>query len=233
MIGTFLSKIFEKLPEIPIKNNLRYFLAFNRLIPDFVSELSPVKGYEMYYKLKEGDFVVDVGAYPGDYAVYASRKIGKNGKIICFEPDPRNRRILRRNLEREKFNNFIIVPKGLWNENTKLNLENSDGLHSYLSSNSGEKIDVVKLDDELNMLGINKIDVLKMDIEGAEIEAIQGAIKTLRNNDVNVKIASYHVVNGKTTSVFLENFLRKIGYEAKSDFKKHLTTFGWKRQAKI
>jgi FkbM family methyltransferase len=228
-IGNILANVFEKIPEWSIKNDLRYFLAFNRLVPKFVQDLSPVKGYEMYCHLKEGDVVVDAGAYPGDYAVFASRKIGRKGKIICFEPDARNRAILKKNMENEGLNNFIIVPKGLWDKNTKLKMKISDGLHTELSRTEGtQDIEVVNLDDELKKIGIKKIDVLKMDIEGAEIEAIQGAVKTLKNNSVKIIIASYHIVNGETTSHFMEKFLGKIGYKTITYYPKHLTTYGWK-----
>ena len=228
-IGSLLAKLFEKFPEWAIKNDIRYFLAFNRFIPSFISNLSPVKGYELYYQLKEGDIVVDAGAYPGDYAVFASRKVGKAGKVICFEPDSKNREILRKNLAYEKLNNVIIIPKGLWNKNTTLRFKGTDGLHSSLLSNEGEgEIEVVRLDDELKKLGVKKIDVLKMDIEGAEIQAIEGCKETLMKNNVNVAIASYHIVDGKRTSYFLEDFLSKLNYNVKSDFSKHLTTYAWK-----
>ena len=229
IIGSLLAKLFEKIPEWAIKNDIRYFLAFNKFIPAFISDLSPVKGYEMYYQLKKGDIVVDAGAYPGDYAVFASRKIGKTGKVICFEPDSKNSDILRKNLEILDMNNFIIIPKGLWNKNTTLKFKGTDGLHSSLMSNEGDNnIDVVKLDDEFKRLEIKKIDVLKMDIEGAEIQAIEGCKETLKKNKVNIAIASYHIIDGKRTSYFLENFLSKLGYNVKSDFPKHLTTYAWK-----
>jgi len=228
-IGKIVSVTFEKMPEWPIKNDIRYFLSFSPLVPKYLSDMSPVKGYELYYHLKEGDVVVDAGAYPGDYAVFAARKVGRKGKVICFEPDARNRKILYRNMEREELDNFIIVPKGLWNKNTTLKIKNSDGLHTELSEEIGDsEIDVCTLDSELAKLEIKHIDVLKMDIEGAEVEAIQGAVKTLKNNSAHVMIASYHIINGQTTSFFLEKFLKSIGYQAKSDFKKHLTTYGWK-----
>jgi FkbM family methyltransferase len=235
-LGSLLAYVFEKIPEWSIKNDLRYFLAFNKLVPNFVKSISPVAGYEMYYHLKEGDVVVDAGAYPGDYAVFASRKVGNSGKVICFEPDPKNRKMLRKNLEAERRNNFIIVPKGLWNKDTTLKLKSSDGLHSNLSKETGQTlIDVAKLDNELKKLKIKKIDVLKMDIEGAEIEAIAGCRSTLKKNKVHVAIASYHIVDGKTTSHFLENYLSKLGYNVKSDFPKHLTTYAWKpaRESKL
>mgnify|MGYP001617518630 CR=1 FL=1 len=228
-IGYLLSKAFEKIPEWPVKNDLRYFLAFNKLMPNFISDISPVKGYELNRKLKPGDIVVDAGAYPGDYAVFASRKVGESGKVICFEPDVKNIKILKKNLEKEGRSNFIILPKGLWNKNTKLKIKTSDGLHTTLSKTTGEQeIEVARLDDELKKLAISRIDVLKMDIEGAEIEAIQGAKETLKKSNCYVAIASYHIVNGKTTSHFLEKYLKNLSYHSHSAFPKHLTTYGWK-----
>ncbi|MBX4196783.1 FkbM family methyltransferase [Candidatus Pacearchaeota archaeon] len=228
-LGSLLSKAFEKFPEWPIKNDIRYFLAFNRLVPSFVSDLSPVKGYELNYHIKPGDIVVDAGAFTGDYTVFAAKRAGPHGKVLAFEPDAKNRKILAHNLNHEGLRNVIIIPKGLWNKNTKLQFSGSDGLHSTLLAGSKEtSIDVVKLDDELKKRGIRKVDVIKMDIEGAEIEAIQGSLETLKKNKVHVIIASYHIVDGKRTSYYIEDFLRKHGYQAKSDFPKHLTTYGWK-----
>ncbi len=224
-----LSELFEKLPEIPIKNDIRYFLSFNPIIPESISNLSPIKGYEQMYQLKEGDVVVDAGAYPGDYAIWASRQVGATGKVICFEPTPHNRAILERNLRREKYDNAIIVPKGLWNKNTTLNLSGITGFSASVSEdNTGDTIDVSRLDDALDKLGISKIDVLKMDIEGAEIEAIQGCEKTLEANKAQVMIATYHIVNGQNTSSFIEGVLKKYGYEAQTTYPTHLTTHGWR-----
>ena len=226
-IGEFLAMNFERIPEWPIKNSLRYFLAFNRFVPSFISDLSPVKGYEKYYQLKRGDVVVDAGAYPGDYAIFAGKRVGDNGKVICFEPDPKNRKVLEKNILAEKLKNIIVIPKGLWNENAVLKFSKED-FKSSLEKEGEIEIEVVRLDDELKKLNIGRVNVLKMDIEGAEIQAMEGCEKILKENKVNVAIASYHVVNGKKTSYFLENFLSKLGYTVKTNFPKHLTTYAWK-----
>lgn len=236
-----LTTSFERFPEWPIKNDIRNFLAFSPFIPSFIQDLSPLKGYELYRKLKKGDVVIDAGAFTGDYTIFAAKKVGSTGKIIAFEPDEKNRKILERNILHENLNNVIIIPKGLWNKNTILNFRSFDGLHSNLTTtiNQGDQgnqgnvsIAVVKLDDELKKIGVKKIDVIKMDIEGAEIEAIQGCIKTLKKYNPFVIIASYHIVNGKETCIFLESFLKSkklgLGFNVKSDFPKHLTTYAWK-----
>jgi FkbM family methyltransferase len=235
-LSSILTKGFERFPEWPVKNEIRYFLAFNPLVPKAISDLSPVKGYELYYQLKPGDVVVDAGAFTGDYTVYASRKVGPTGRVLAFEPDPKTCRILERNLKRERFQNVTIIPKGLWNENTTLTFQVLNSLQSHVAASPapGEapdrvQVEVVRLDDELQRLGITKVDLLKMDIEGAEIQAIEGCEKVLAENNVHVAIAAYHIVNGETTSLFLEKFLRARGYETKSDYHKHLTTYAWKR----
>jgi FkbM family methyltransferase len=226
-MANILAWLFEKFPEIPFKNRMREFLAFNPIVPRFVSDISPLKGYELYYHLKPGDIVVDAGAFTGDYAIFAAKRVGPSGSVIAFEPDEKNRAILARNMNHDKISNMTIIPKGLWNKNTFLS-SSSFGLHTTLSDKTdSNKIQVVKLDDELKSLGIKKLDFLKMDIEGAEIQAIQGSLDTLRKFKPKIAIASYHIVNGKPTSVFLEKFLSKLGYNVKSDFSKHTTTYAW------
>lgn len=227
-ISSILAKLFEILPENSYKNSLRCFLAFNPLVPKFIQDISPLKGYELYRQLKKGDVVVDAGAYTGDYTIFAAKKVGPTGKIIAFEPDSKNREILRKNLKAEKIKNVILISRGLWNEENILRFNSSNGLHSNIHGAVGNiSIPVSKLDNELKKLKIKRLDFIKMDIEGAEIEALMGSLKTLKEFHPSLAIASYHVVNGKETSLFLEEFLKKIGYNVKSDFPKHKTTYAW------
>jgi FkbM family methyltransferase len=226
-IGYLLAGLFEKFPEIPLKNKIRYFLAFNKMVPKAISNVIPIRGYELHYHIKPGDVVIDAGAYTGDYTVFAAKKAGREGKVIAFEPDEKNLRVLRRNLAHDKLNNVTIIPRGLWDKNTSLSLDSFNGLHSTISSGGKEKIQVAKLDDEIKKLNLKKIDFIKMDIEGAEIEAVKGAIKILKKFRTRLAIASYHIVNGKQTSIFLEKLLSELGYNVKSDFPMHLTTYAW------
>ena len=216
---------FLHIPEWRWKNELRYFLAFSPLVPRFIKDWSPVRGYELKRRIRPGDVIVDAGAYPGDYAIFAARRAGASGRVICFEPGERNRAVLERNVKAAGLRNVTIVPKGLWNERTTLRFA-QDGLASTALGGEGtdSAIEVTTLDDALAELGVGRVDVLKMDIEGAEIQAIQGARRTLESGDVHVCIASYHIVDGRTTSHWLEEYLRSLGYRAESAYPKHLTT---------
>ncbi len=192
-----------------------------------------VRGYTQEYELKKGDIVVDAGAYPGDFTIFAAKKVGKEGTVIAFEPDDVNFERLQENIQLNNLDNVVLVKKGLWGDNKIIEFDTkSDGSSSIsLEDNTASKllkIPVVRLDDELSKLGISQLDFIKMDIEGAEIGAIKGCETILKENNVNLAIASYHIVNGKKTCYKLEKLLSKMGYTAHTSFPQHLTTYARK-----
>ncbi|MEJ2252457.1 MAG: FkbM family methyltransferase [Candidatus Lokiarchaeota archaeon] len=71
------------------------------------------------------------------------------------------------------------------------------------------------------------MDFIKMDIEGAEIKAIQGAENILKEG-TNLAIASYHLINGKMSFNRLESLIESFGYKTKTKFSIHLTTYAFK-----
>lgn len=217
---------FIGIPEWAWKNHLRRWLAFSPLIPDAIQDFSPIKGYEMYRQLQPGDVVVDAGAFPGDYALFAARQVGEDGFVYAFEPEEKNRRILERNIRKSGFRNIEVIPKGLWNEQTTLCL-NAQGVASTVKAEGAETIEVINLDQFVRERGLQKLDVLKMDIEGAELEALEGAAFSL-SILTYACIASYHVVGGQTTSARVEAFLESAGLDTQTAYPKHTTTYGWR-----
>jgi FkbM family methyltransferase len=216
---------FLRVPEWYWKNDLRRWLAFSRFVPDFIQNYSPLKGYERVEKIRKGDIVVDAGAFPGDYTLFAARQTGPQGWVLALEPDPENRALLERHVARSGFTNIVILPLGLWNASTTLSLTSS-GVASALSTEKGQmSIPVQPLDNILAEQGLEHVDVVKMDIEGAEIQALEGANKTLMDCRM-VCVASYHVVDGEPTLARVEELLRKAGLEVDTGYPKHLTTTG-------
>lgn len=192
------------------------------------------KGYLKNYKLKEGDIVVDAGAYTGMFSIYAAKIVGSFGKIIAFEPDPINFEKLKKNILLNRLENIIPINKGLWSKNTILEFNvTGKGSSSVVEKKNSPvktitKISVIRLDDELKKVGINKVNFVKMDIEGAEVEAIKGCSEILKTNNINLAIASYHIVNGTETHFELEKLLLENGYNSIIGFPQHLTTYAWK-----
>lgn len=191
-----------------------------------------IKGYMRRYTIKQGDVVIDCGAYPGTFSILASKLVGGKGLVIAFEPDPTNYRKLLHNLKLNNCSNVKAINKGVWSKKTHLNFKMDNTGSSLIfekeSTNSIIRVPVVTLDLELSELGIIKVDFIKADVEGAEIELIKGAKKTLEINKVNLAIASYHELNGKKTYLTLENMLERLGYTPITEFEEHLTTYAEK-----
>ena len=163
-------------------------------------QLTGNHSYERYYKLKAGDVVVDAGAGPcGVFTVFAAKGVGERGLVIAIEPERNNLENLKENIKINNLENVIVVSKGLWDKKVKKKL----GLKEYSlvwdSKKGAVEIEVDVLDNILVDLGISKVNFIKMDIEGAEIQALNGMERTLKNNDVNLAIAAYHVVDGTPT----------------------------------
>jgi hypothetical protein len=83
-------------------------------------------------------------------------------------------------------------------------------------SSKVQKKQAITLDDWTLKNNISRIDFIKMDIEGAEIQAMQGAIHVLKKFKPNLAIASYHIVDNKPTYLWLENFFKAINYPYKT-----------------
>jgi FkbM family methyltransferase len=191
--------------------------------------------YEKYYRLKRGDIVVDAGAHIGTFTIKAARIVGPEGMVIAIEPDERNLSFLKRNIEENGLENVVVVPKGVWSRKDKLKLlissrsseGNSFGKDDFMGDKSTD-VEVDSLDNILQELGINRINFIKMNIEGAEIEALKGMDETLRDNNVNLAIEAAHFVNGKGAYEIVNPQLKNRGFEVRTRWK-GLIVYGWKR----
>lgn len=191
----------------------------------------PLCGYLKEFDICRGDVVVDGGAYQGVFALVASKMVGDEGKVIAFEPDSENYKKLIENIKLNDVKNIIPLNKGLWNEDSILKFNNANNeASSFIFDDVDTPMDVpvVSLDNELERLNIDNLDFLKLDVEGVELEVVEGSNSLLNENNVKIAIASYHIVNGQRTFVQLEKALSNRGYSTKTDFPEHLTTYASK-----
>lgn len=174
--------------------------------------------YQHFYKVKEGDVVIDAGANVGNISLLFSNIIGKRGTVFCFEPDRYNIDFLKESfsLNTNLPNNWQVCDLLLWNENVQLDFQEVGTVGSsavWISDkNSVVKKTAVTLDSWYLNQDLSKIDFIKMDIEGAEIEALEGCVAIIEKFKPNFAIASYHIVNNEPTYIKLEQFFQKIGY---------------------
>ncbi len=188
-------------------------------------------GYLQRYTPKEGEVVVNAGAYHGYFAIYLSRLVGEKGRVICFEPEPNNVSVLRRNIQLNRCENVTIITKGLWDKVCQLPIvPKGSGSAVEPQSCGTTSIALSTLDEQLHNMNISAVNFMAMDIEGAEIKAVDGAKKIISDSpNINLAIAAYHKMNNQPTWRTLEPLLKQYGLMVQTSFPRHLTTYAWRQ----
>jgi len=235
-----LSDIFSHFPDGGIKDKIRLFLYNRpkkkefSIFKDKKNWIANYPGFELifgnapipYHVLLSNyiflhhvpkdqiDLLVDAGAFIGSFSIYAINKYPQIKKILALEPDPLNLERLKQNVALNKLTAIEILPVGLWSKKETLvffpNQELASSVyHKGKNSDKGIEIEVDALDNILKGLTGQRI-FIKMNIEGAEINALPAFTETIRNNKVHLAIASDHLVNGELTYKKIEKMCRDM-----------------------
>lgn len=150
----------------------------------------PMETKIFYEYIKPGHTVVDIGAQIGYYTLIASKLVGPTGKVFAFEPDPRVFKILKKNLQVNHITNVTAIQKAVSNRNASSSLYIN---HSKPSDNQifphpneiREKITVktISLDSYIKN---ERINFIKIDIQGAEYLALNGMKNIIKRNQTTL-----------------------------------------------
>ncbi len=147
-------------------------------------------------RVRPGDIVFDCGAHVGVFT-WKALELGAE-KVVAIDPDPTQVECLRRNFREEiAADRVIVVPKGVWSRPGTMTLslgESHSGVSSLVEDTGREKIEVAvtTIDLLVEELGLPRVDYIKLDIEGAEREALKGAGVTLAEYQPRLFIDAYH-----------------------------------------
>jgi FkbM family methyltransferase len=150
---------------------------------------------------ESGDFVIDGGAFVGDTALVFSNSVGEEGKVFCFDPVEDNIKICKKNIEQFPIKNVTLYPYGLSNiscEAAPISLGVYDPSFSDIKKGHEKnniKIPLKKLDDLTDSGEIQKVDFIKLDVEGAELQTLIGAEKTINKFKPKMAVSLYHNPN--------------------------------------
>jgi FkbM family methyltransferase len=176
--------------------------------------------------LKEGMTFVDIGPNVGYYTLLGASCVGISGKVVALEPDPEVLAILRRNIEINMLGNVQLV-YGAASEacgRAKLGRARSSSYSTGLyCQDAVDWIEVPRysLDAVINELGIGAVDLVKLDVEGAELEVIEGMSKILRVNRPKVIMELHGHLNGTETQPAVQR-LKRAGYTVRHISRNHI-----------
>jgi FkbM family methyltransferase len=143
-----------------------------------------------------GDTVVDCGGYIGDWAKWSLR--AGASRVIVFEPAADQRECIRLNLAAElRQGKVVLYEKGVWDREERLYLNRAVGNPAANAVTNqqgplGESIELTTLDRVVDELKLDRLDVIKMDIEGSEVRALKGARRTLGRFRPALAVATEH-----------------------------------------
>lgn len=142
--------------------------------------------------LRPGMTFLDIGANIGYYTVIGAHLVGPTGRVHCFEPHAGIRTRLHDNIVRNGYQNVTVHAEALSDHTGTVTFfavnedDENQGTSSILPGSgrrAGEPVPSLTLDDFLAGVGPGRVDVIKMDVEGAELQVIAGARRTLTADD--------------------------------------------------
>lgn len=167
--------------------------------------------------LQEGQVVLDIGANIGYYTLLFARQVGPQGHVYAFEPEPTNYALLCQNVVLNGYRNVTLINGAVANRTGRLSLfisQSNQGDHRLYDSHDGrERIEVrsMRLDDTFADSDHQKIDFVKMDIQGAEHHAVEGMMSLLHRNPQVILVTEFWPAGlaraGVEPAAFLERLL--------------------------
>jgi FkbM family methyltransferase len=195
----FLHFILQKYDLKKVGYEIQLYFSSLGIAIDFIFEQYAYKsGNKIIVNAEKGDTVLDLGACWGDTALYFAHKTGEQGKVYSFEFIPENIKLFNLNisLNPNLIKQIELVPNPVSNKSgdliyytdngpgSRIKFEPFDGQTGFAST--------ISIDDFVRNNSIDKVDFIKMDIEGAEPDALEGAIETIKRFKPKLAIAIYH-----------------------------------------
>jgi FkbM family methyltransferase len=171
--------------------------------------------FERFFKIERGETVLDVGACIGDTTFPMAVKVGVDGFVIAVEPHPINIECLKLNLA--SFRNVEVVEKAVWNTTgvIRFNVSKTPSGHSILEHPERDRYTEVSCDTLDNIVGDRKIDFAKIDVQGAEVQVLEGGARFLRTTrKLVVEAHDQYNVKRRTFPIVIK-ILKESGYETR------------------
>ncbi len=211
--------------RIQLKNGIILDLNIGDWVQENLFFLGEYEDAELKFtekSLNPGDVFLDIGANIGLYSLYAFKSVGNSGRVISFEPLKVNFNTLSHNVSINNARNIVLENIGISDREGEIEIlydeheANLGMASSYLSDYShSQKIATISIDQYMDRNPVEKVDFIKIDIEGGEYQALLGMKNTLIKHspilliEINEEVLSRTPHNEKDILMFLKD----LGYE--------------------
>lgn len=169
--------------------------------------------------LQPGNVFLDVGANAGAYTIIAAKEVGTTGHVYAFEPGVRELSLLRHNIAINNLTNVTVIEKAVSNYKgtTKFAISQDGAMNSLAETNHPQQkiaewqtVEIISLDDFVEDFGVQKLDFIKIDVEGAEHLVFEGAKNLLLNTKkINILFEASDL-NASGFGYSVKDFIQKI-----------------------
>lgn len=178
----------------------------------------------LYSMISPGDVVLDVGTNIGETLLHFAKLTGEAGFVYGFEPDEANFKNVQRNIALNNFKNVHVFNTGASDKAEKVKLfrvdPNNLGMNRILSDEDAAKFDdftLIETDTIDNIVAknnIDRVDVIKLDIEGYEMHALRGAVETLKSHQPKlfIEVGYTRLLHNGTSPTAMVELLTGLGY---------------------
>lgn len=153
------------------------------------------------FRPKPDDVIIDCGAFLGFGDLRMARDISE-GRIIAVEADRTCHGLLVRNLTHNAVTNVMPMHRAVWNEDTELDLQSSFAQANTLVAevhhgDQTERVRTISIDQIVEEQRLQKVDMLSLTLNGAEVEALDGAERTLADLRPRIRLAGWYERQGR------------------------------------
>lgn len=234
---SMLKKKWQILDKVVIGNDISTFYYKNGLAFRAINSSSSLSVLQYAYDdyagieikflekvIKPNWIVVDAGANFGRYAIHFSKMVGPQGKVLAFEPIQPTFNELCENTNLNACENLQTENLALGNFIKKIKMyypcqmnQGAGAASQFLDTGKEVYASMITLDDYVQKKGITKIDFIKADIEGGELNMLKGAENILARHhpQIFIEIADVHCKRFQCTPEEVVKFLTERGYEGK------------------
>lgn len=178
------------------------------------------RNYRKFIMPRKGDVFIDIGAHIGKYTMQAAKIVGNYGRVIAFEADPITFKALREGIMANDFKNALALNIAIYDDECEMVLHSVpiyDRIRLGRAYNSikrdvgpGVLVEAKPLDLVMDNLNLTKVDFIKIDVEGAELEVIKGGRKTIE------KFKPTIVVEITMSQAEILEIIKELGYSSRS-----------------